>query len=227
MKTRKVLLLVLIALAAGFFYLFDLGRYVTVQSLKDNRERLVALYESHEVLVASAFMLAYVVQTVLYLPGVGVVLSLAAGAVFGVVPGTVYVLIGSTVGAVLAFLVSRTLLRDWVVRRFERRVATIDRGIRESGLSYLLFLRLVPVFPFLLVNLACGATSVDLRTYTVGTLVGNIPGTLIYCNAGASLATIDSARGIVTRPDVFVALLVLGLFSLLPLVYGWLRERQA
>jgi uncharacterized membrane protein YdjX (TVP38/TMEM64 family) len=227
MSARKIALALLIVLLAGAFYLLELDRHVTVESLKENRERLVALYESHAILVASAFMLAYFVQTVLYLPGVGVVLSLAAGAIFGALMGTVYVVIGSTAGAVIAFLVSRTLLRDWVVRRFDRRVATIDRGVRENGLSYILFLRLFPVFPFLLVNLACGATGVSLRTYTIGTLLGNIPGTFIFCNAGASIATVDSVSEIMRDPNVFVALVILGIFSLLPVIYGWMRERRA
>ncbi|OYV74152.1 MAG: hypothetical protein B7Z74_02770 [Deltaproteobacteria bacterium 21-66-5] len=101
---------------------------------------------------------------------------------------------GATVGAILAFLVSRTLLRDWVVKKFGGRMEGIDRGLRENGLSYLLFLRLVPAFPFFLVNLACGVTGLPLRTYALGTLFGIIPGSLVFVNAGASLAAIESVR---------------------------------
>jgi uncharacterized membrane protein YdjX (TVP38/TMEM64 family) len=157
MKAKKVLILLVFAVVAGAFYYLDLSKYLTLESLKANRVRLEDLRAAHAFLFAAAFILVYIVQTAFSLPGAAI-LSLASGAIFGVLQGTVYVVTGATVGAVLAFLVSRTLLRDWVVKNFGGRMEGIDRGLRENGLSYLLFLRLVPAFPFFLVNLACGVT---------------------------------------------------------------------
>ena len=186
MNAKKGTLVLLIAVVVGAFFYFDLGKYLTLDSLKANRLRLEQLRAAHAFLFAAAFVAVYIVQTAFSLPGAAV-LSLASGAIFGVLQGTLYVVSGATVGAVLAFLVSRTLLRDWVVKRFGGRMETIDRGLRESGLSYLLFLRLVPAFPFFLVNLACGVTGLPLRTYALGTLFGIIPGSFVFVNAGSSL----------------------------------------
>ncbi len=214
MTARKGAVIVAVALVVAAFVHFDLGKYLTLGALKGGRTRLVQLQAAHAVLVPAAFVAAYVVQTACSLPGAAV-LSLAAGALFGVFPGTVYVVAGATAGAILAFLASRTLLRGWVAERFGGRMEGIDRGLRESGLSYLLFLRLVPAFPFFLVNLACGITGLPLRTYALGTLVGIVPGSFVYVNAGASLAAVESVSR-VASPRVLGSLALLGLFALLP-----------
>lgn len=224
MNARKGTLFLLIALVVGTFFYFDLGKYLTLASLKENRERLSDLRSAHTVLFAVSFMLVYIVQTAFSLPGAAV-LSLASGAIFGVLQGTVYVVTGATVGAVLAFLVSRTLLRDWVVAKFGARMEGIDRGLRENGLSYLLFLRLVPAFPFFLVNLASGVTGLPLRTYALGTLFGIMPGSLVFVNAGASLAAIESVSQ-VASPRVLGSFALLGLFALLPTIFKIVRKRR-
>ena len=208
MKARKILILLVFAAVVAVFYLLDLGKYLTLESLKANRAHLEMLRAAHAVLFAAVFVLVYVLQTAFSLPGAAI-LSLAAGAIFGVVQGTLLVVTGATVGAVLAFLVSRTLLRDWVVKTFGGRMEAIDRGLRESGLSYLLFLRLVPAFPFFLVNLACGVTGLPLRTYALGTLFGIIPGSLVFVNAGASLAAIERVSQ-VASPRVLGSFALLG-----------------
>ena len=223
MSRARLALVALVALAVGAFFWLDLGRYLTLEHLKANRAVLQALYASHTAAFVLGFIGVYVLQTALSLPGAAV-LSLAAGAVFGVLPATVYVNIGATVGATLAFLLSRTLLRGWAVRRFGWRMGAIDRGLRESGLSYLLFLRLVPVFPFFLINLAAGVTGLPLRTYVIGTMVGILPGSLVYCNAGASLATVESLAQ-VASPRVLGSFTLLGLFSLAPAVYRRFQKR--
>ncbi len=224
MTAGKWALVVSVAVAAGAFFYFDLGRYLTLESLKANRARLDGLRAAHAVLFAAAFVAIYVLQAALSLPGAAV-LSLASGAVFGVLRGTLYVVIGATAGAVLAFLASRTLLRDRVVGRFGARMEAIDRGLREYGFSYLLFLRLVPVFPFFLVNLACGITGLPLRTYALGTLIGIVPGSIVYVNAGASLAAVESVRQVAT-PRVLGSLALLGLFALVPAaVKAWRKRR--
>ena len=224
MKVRKTLLLLAFAAVVAAFHFLDLGKYLTLESLKANRALLTDLRAAHAFLFAAVFILIYIVQTAFFLPGAAI-LSLAAGAVFGVLQGTLFVVSGATVGAILAFLVSRTLLREWVVRKFGARMEGIDRGLRENGLSYLLFLRLVPAFPFFLVNLACGVTGLPLRTYALGTLIGIIPGSLVFANAGASLAAIESV-GQVASPRVLGSFALLGMLALLPTIINVVKKRR-
>ncbi len=224
MNARKIAILAAFAAVAAAFFFLDLGRHLTLDSLKGNRAGLEALRDRHAFLFPALFTLIYIVQTAFSLPGAAV-LSIAAGALFGVVQGTLLAVSGATVGAVLAFLVSRTLLRDWALKKFGERMEAIDRGLRESGLSYLLFLRLVPAFPFFLVNLACGVTGLPLRTYAIGTFFGIIPGGAVYVNAGASLAAIESV-GQVASPRVLASFALLGLFALLPTIVHAVKKRR-
>jgi len=223
-NARKIAILGAFAAVAAAFYILDLGSYLTLESLKGNRASLEALRDTHPFLFPSLFTLVYIVQTAFSLPGAAI-LSLAAGALFGVVQGTLFVVSGATIGAVLAFLVSRTLLRDWVSRKFGGRMEGIDRGLRENGLSYLLFLRLVPAFPFFLVNLACGVTGLPLRTYAIGTFFGIMPGSLVFVNAGASLAAIERVSQ-VAGPRVLGSFALLGLFALMPTIIDVLKKRR-
>jgi uncharacterized membrane protein YdjX (TVP38/TMEM64 family) len=224
MSVRKLLILLVFAAVVAAFFFLDLGKYLTLESLKANRARLEDLRAAHAFLFAAVFVLVYVIQTAFSLPGAAI-LSLAAGAIFGVLQGTLFVVSGATVGAILAFLVSRTLLRDWVVKKFGGRMEGIDRGLRENGLSYLLFLRLVPAFPFFLVNLACGVTGLPLRTYSLGTLFGIMPGSLVFVNAGASLAAIERVSQ-VASPRVLGSFALLGLFALLPTIIKAVKKRR-
>ena len=224
MSAKKVGILAVFAAVVAAFIFLDLGKYLTLESLKANRALLADLRAAHALLFAAGFVLAYVVQTAFSLPGAAI-LSLASGAIFGVLQGTLFVVAGATIGAVLAFLVSRTLLRDWVVRKFGGRMEGIDRGLRENGLSYLLFLRLVPAFPFFLVNLACGVTGLPLRTYALGTLFGIMPGSLVFVNAGASLAAIESVRQVASA-RVLGSFALLGLFALLPTIINVVKKRR-
>ena len=224
MKSRKILILIAFAAVVAAFHFLDLGKYLTLESLKANRVRLTDLRAAHAFPFAAVFVLIYVVQTAFSLPGAAI-LSLAAGAIFGVLQGTLFVVSGATVGAILAFLVSRTLLRDWVVTKFGGRMEGIARGLRENGLSYLLFLRLVPAFPFFLVNLACGVTGLPLRTYALGTLFGIMPGSLVFVNAGASLAAIERVSQ-VASPRVLGSFALLGLFALLPTIINAVKKRR-
>jgi uncharacterized membrane protein YdjX (TVP38/TMEM64 family) len=224
MKAGKILLLLLFAAVAGMFFYLDFGKYLTLESLKANRSRLEDLRAARAFLFAAGFVLIYIVQTAFSLPGAAI-LSLAAGAIFGVLQGTLLVVTGATVGAILAFLVSRTLLRDWVVKKFGGRMEEIDRGLRENGLSYLLFLRLVPAFPFFLVNLACGVTGIPVRTYVLGTLFGILPGSLVFVNAGASLAAIERVSQ-VAGPRVLGSFALLGVLALLPTIVKAVKNRR-
>lgn len=214
---RKAIILALVIAAVAAFYVLDLQGFFTLDALKANRERLEAAYAAHRAAFIAGFILVYTVQTALSLPGAAI-LTLAGGAVFGTVMGTLWVNMGATTGALLAFLLARTLFRDWVTARFGDKMKAFDKGLTESGLSYLLFLRLVPFFPFFLVNLACGITALPVRTYIIGTMLGILPGSFVYANAGASLASIRDLSG-AASPRVLVSLALLGVFALIPAVY--------
>lgn len=225
MNRKKIAVLLAAVVAVLLFFRFDLGRYLTLEALKANREALLRFYASHRAATVAGFMAVYVAQTALSLPGAAV-LSLAAGAIFGTVMGTVYAVIAATIGATLAFLVTRYLLRDAVQKRFGPKLEGMNRELESRGFNYLLFLRLVPVFPFFLINLAAGLTRLPLRTFFAATLFGIIPGGFVYVNAGASLATIDSLAGIVS-PRVLGSFALLGLFALVPALYAKVRKGRS
>ena len=224
MNSRKIILLFCAALAVGLFFWLDLGRFLTLESLKTNRQALLDFYAAHTLAMVAGFMAVYIIQTALSLPGAAI-LSLAAGAIFGSMMGTVYAVISASIGATLAFLVTRYLLRDLVLERFGSRLEGMNRELEQRGFNYLLFLRLVPVFPFFLINLAAGLTRLPLRTFIVGTLLGIIPGGFVFVNAGASLATITSLSGIAS-PRVLGSFALLGLFALIPALYNRFRSSR-
>ncbi|TLY15099.1 MAG: TVP38/TMEM64 family protein, partial [Nitrospirae bacterium] len=157
------------------------------------------------------------VVTALSLPGAAI-LTLAGGFLFGTVLGTVYVNVGATTGATLAFLTARYLLRDWVEKKFGDRLGPIQEGFAKDAFSYLLTLRLIPIFPFFLVNLVSGLTRVNIGTYVVATALGIIPGSFVYAYAGRQLGTINSLKEIAS-PKVLLAFMLLGLLALVPVVY--------
>lgn len=221
MNKKKLLIIVVIAILVLLFFSFDLGRFFTLEALKAHRAQLAVFYAAHRVTMVAAFMSLYVVQTALSLPGAAI-LSLAAGAIFGAVMGTVFANIAATIGATLAFLVTRYLLHDKVERKFGDRMEKLNKELEARGLNYLLFLRLVPLFPFFLINLAAGMTRLPLRTFVIGTMLGIIPGGFVYCNAGASLATITTLRE-VASPRVLGSFALLGLFALAPVIYEKIR----
>ena len=225
MNAKKLLLLLLAALAIGLFFYLDLWRFLTLAALKANRQALADYYAAHRVVAVAGFMALYIVQTALSLPGAAV-LSLAAGAVFGALPGTLYANLAATIGATLAFLVTRYLLRDAILAKFGPKLEGINRELEARGFNYLLFLRLVPLFPFFLINLAAGLTRLPLRTFVVGTMIGIIPGGFVYVNAGASLASINSLRD-VASPRVLGSFALLGLFALVPVLYGKLKKGKS
>ena len=218
---KKIVIIIFGCVALGLIIVFDLQRFLTLAALKANRQALLDYYAAHELITVAGFMAIYIVQTALSLPGAAI-LSLAAGAIFGSVMGTVYANIAATIGATLAFLVTRYLLRDAVLNRFGGRLEGMNRELEERGFNYLLFLRLVPVFPFFLINLAAGLTRLPLRTFFIATMFGIIPGGFVYVNAGASLATIDSLSGIAS-PRVLGSFALLGLFALVPVLYNKIR----
>lgn len=213
----KLLLLLLLVAAVATFFLLDLGAYLTLASLKAQQDGLAALLAERPLLVVGGFFLLYVAATALSLPG-AVILTLAAGAIFGLWLGTLVVSFASAIGASLAFLSSRYLLRDWVKARFGRRVAVIDRGIEQDGAFYLLTLRLIPAFPFFLINLAMGLTAMRLPVFYLVSQIGMLLGTLVYVNAGTQLGSISRTSDILS-PGLIGSFVLLGLF---PLLAKWL-----
>ncbi|HZT82888.1 MAG TPA: TVP38/TMEM64 family protein [Gemmataceae bacterium] len=197
-----------LALGAVGFYALGLQRYISWDYLRGNLDRLQALAGEHLLLAAAAFFAVYVAVTALSLPA-ATALSLIAGAVFGRWLGTGIVLFAATLGATLAFLSSRYVFRDWVQRRFGRRLEAINRGVEKDGAYYLFTLRLVPAVPFFLINLGMGLTPLRTWTFAWVSLVGMLPGTFLYVNAGTAIASVDSPAGVLS-PGVILSLTLLG-----------------
>jgi len=215
--TGKILTGVIFLLGIVAFVYFDLGHYLTLDSLKANRDFLLNYTASNYVLAVAVFILVYILQTTFSLPG-GAILTLAGGFLFGSVMGTLIVNIGATAGATLAFLAARYLLRDWVESKFGDRLGPIQEGFSQNAFSYLMTLRLIPAFPFFLVNLVSGLTRVKLGTYMLATSLGIIPGSFVFAFAGRQLGSINSL-GEIASPPVLLAFTLLGLLALMPMVY--------
>ncbi len=218
-KNKLWLVLALVALIAGFFVL-DLGRYFSLAYLKSSQEQFAALYESRPALVIGVYFAVYVAATALSLPG-ATILTLAAGAIFGLLVGTVIVSFASSIGATLAFLAARFVLRDSVQARLGARLAEIDKGVQKEGAFYLFTLRLVPLVPFFVINLLMGLTKMKTRTFYWVSQLGMLAGTVVYVNAGTQLAQIDSLQGILS-PALIGSFVLLGVF---PLVAKWVLDR--
>ncbi len=202
----------LIVLGILAFRYFELGQYLSLDYLKASQEKFHQLYQSHRFAVIAAYMGIYIAVTALSLPGAAV-MTLAGGGLFGLVVGTITVSFASTIGATLACVVSRFLLQDWVQGKFGDKLATINAGIEKEGAFYLFSLRLVPVFPFFVINLLMGLTKMRLFTFFWVSQIGMLAGTIVYVNAGRQLAQIDSLSGILS-PGVLVSFAVLGLFPI-------------
>ncbi|WAC46097.1 FAD-dependent oxidoreductase [Pseudomonas sp. SL4(2022)] len=213
MNSRKLALMGVILALLGSFFVFDVGQYLNLEALKAQQAALNAQVTAQPWLAAGVFFLAYVAVTALSLPGAAL-MTLLAGALFGLLEGFILVSFASTLGATLAMLSSRFLLRDWVQSRFGQRLAGIDAGIEREGAFYLFALRLVPVFPFFLINLAMGLTRLPARTYWWVSQLGMLPGTLVFVNAGRELGKLDSLAGILS-PGLLGAFVLLGVFPLI------------
>jgi uncharacterized membrane protein YdjX (TVP38/TMEM64 family) len=221
----RILLLLLLAVAIAAFFLLDLGQYLTLDSLKARQAQLASLVEQRPLLTIGGFFLVYVAVTALSLPGAAI-MTLAAGAIFGLLLGTVIVSFASAIGASLAFLSSRYVLRDWVQGRFGKRVSAIDKGIEKDGAFYLLTLRLIPAFPFFLINLAMGLTRMRLPVFYIVSQIGMLAGTVVFVNAGTQLAQIRSTSDILT-PALIGSFVLLGLFPLVAkFVLGAIKRKR-
>jgi uncharacterized membrane protein YdjX (TVP38/TMEM64 family) len=215
--TGKIVVALLFLSAIGVFFLFNLKTYLSLDALKDNRDSLLVFTQDHYVPAVVLFILIYVLQTSFSLPG-ATIMTLAGGFLFGSLWGPLYVNIGATTGATLAFLAARYLFHQWVERKFGDRLGPIQDGFARNAFSYLLTLRLIPFFPFFLVNLLSGLTRVKVSTYVVATAVGIIPGSVVYAFAGRQLGTINALSELVS-PRLLLAFSLLGLLMLVPVIY--------
>jgi len=209
---NKIIVVLTIVLLILLFRILHLDHYLTLSYLKASREQFAHLYAERTVLVIAGYMLIYVVATALSLPG-AVILTLAGGALFGLVTGTIVISFASTVGATLACLVSRYLLRDWVQGRFGDKLERINKGMEEEGGWYLFTLRLIPVFPFFIINLAMGLTRIKISTYYWVSQLGMLPATIVYVNAGKELGKVETLAGILS-PSLIISFVLLGLFPI-------------
>ena len=222
---KRALLMLLVTGLVVSFFAFDLNHYLTLEALKHSQSDFAELRAQSPRLVAGIFFVLYVLATALSLPG-AVILTLAAGALFGLAVGMLLVSFASSIGATLAFLASRFVLRDAVQRRFGDRLKTINDGVARDGALYLFTLRLVPIFPFFLINLLMGLTTLRARTFYWVSQVGMLAGTLVFVNAGTQLAQLQSLSGILS-PGLLFSFVLLGLFPLLAKkMTAWLQARR-
>ncbi|HPA89903.1 MAG TPA: FAD-dependent oxidoreductase [Quisquiliibacterium sp.] len=222
---RWVAVAVVVVLAVLLYRHFELGRLLTLDQLKASRDALVGTYQARPVTTLLIYFGVYVLATALSIPG-ALILTLAGGAMFGLAVGLVVVSFASSLGALLAFLAARYLLRDTVQSRFGRSLAPINEGVRRDGTFYLLTLRLVPVFPFWLINLLMGLTPIGAARFYLVSQIGMLAGTAVYVNAGTQLAAIRTPGDILSA-GLLGSFVLLGLFPLVAkAVVGWLQARK-
>jgi uncharacterized membrane protein YdjX (TVP38/TMEM64 family) len=223
-------LLVLIAGLVVFFAL-DLQRYISFEVLRENREVLRTWVQQKGILAGLIYIVIYAVAVAFSLPG-GAVMSIAGGFLFGTLWGSIYILIGATLGATALFIIAKTALGDVLRAKAGPWLQKMEAGFQENALSYLLVLRLVPLFPFFVVNLVPAFLGVSLVTYVLGTFFGIIPGVVVFASVGAGLGSIFdageafSASDILT-PQILMALLGLAVLALIPVVYKKIKARSA
>jgi len=215
-----------VVFVGGVVAFFALGghRWLDFATLKANRARLLSYTEQHYALMVVAVAVGYIILTALSLPE-GVLLSLAAGFLLGRWVGMAVVVVAATIGSTLAFLAARYLFADAARRKMGPRLQRLSRGFEEDAFGYLLFLRLVPLFPFWLVNLVPAFTPVKPRTFVAATFIGIIPGSFVFCNLGRRLATLESGRDLFDR-ETLLALALLGLLSLVPIAWKKIRKQR-
>tara|TARA_R110002110_G_scaffold415612_7_gene652389 strand:+ start:196105 stop:196869 length:765 start_codon:yes stop_codon:yes gene_type:complete len=220
-------------LIAGFvaFFALDLDRFVSLEALKENRETLRMLVSDNGIVAILAFGAIYAVVIAFSLPG-GAIMTLTGGFLFGALGGGLIVVVGATIGATALFLVARTALGDVLRAKAGPFLSKMEEGFRSNALSYLLVLRLIPLFPFWLVNLVPAFLGVSTTTYIIGTFVGIIPGTFVYASVGNGLgALIDAGQdpdlGIIFRPEILGPLIGLAVLALLPVIYKRIQARKS
>jgi uncharacterized membrane protein YdjX (TVP38/TMEM64 family) len=210
---KKIIVIAVIATAVGLFFWFDIGRFLSLETLQASQQDIEHFVGTSPVSAIGGFFVLYVLVTALSIPGAAI-MTLAAGAVFGLVVGLVLVSFASSIGATLAFLLSRFLLRDYVEQKFQGASEKVNRGIEDEGAYYLFTLRLVPLFPFFVINLVMGLTRLKSWTFYWVSQLGMLGGTVVYVNAGTQLAQIENTADILS-PGLIGSFVLLGIFPLL------------
>ncbi len=211
-RKKKIVILVIVISLIVAFKVFNLGQYLTLSYLKESLDKFNDLYEKHRVLAIAGYFIIYVLTTSLSLPGASP-LGIVGGALFGFWVATLVVSFASTIGATLACFVSRFLLRDWIQRKFSDKIAKVNEGIEKEGAFYLFTLRLIPIFPFWMINLVMGLTKMPLLKFYWVSQIGMLPGTMVYVNAGKELAKIESVKGIFS-PSLIISFALIGIFPI-------------
>jgi pyruvate/2-oxoglutarate dehydrogenase complex dihydrolipoamide dehydrogenase (E3) component/uncharacterized membrane protein YdjX (TVP38/TMEM64 family) len=222
---RSIVVIIVAVLIIGFFA-FDLGQYLTLDYLKSQRQALLDYYGQHQLLMLGVYFCIYVVVTALSLPG-ATIMTLGGGAVFGLATGLLVISFASSIGATLAFLISRFILRDYVQNKFKDKLAAINAGIERDGDFYLFTLRLIPLFPFFVINLVMGLTPMKAWRFYLVSQIGMLPGTIVYVNAGSQLGALESLAGILS-PALLFSFVLLGIFPLLAKkVVEFIKQRRS
>lgn len=214
----------LCVMIVGVSLYYFLGDLLSLSWLRENQGLLENYYQSNGLSMMAGFVALFLVIGLFQLPG-ATLLSVFSGVLFGLPIGPLLVSLGSTLGAVLAFFAARYILRDWVENKFGERLQPIQEGLCENDIHYMLVLRLVPLFPFFLVNIAMGVSSISWEVFMVGTLLGKLPSTWIYANAGSHLVSLKSIADI-TSPGVISALTLLGLLAMTPVIYKQMNKHK-
>ncbi len=222
MKKSALILSILLVVTA--FFVFDLDQSLTLENIKASQAQFEAWRISSPFIVGTSFLAIYISVAALSLPGAAI-MTLTGGALFGVIWGTIIVSFASTIGATLAFIASRFLFKKSIQNQYGNRLQAINRGIEKDGSFYLFTLRLVPVFPFFLVNLLMGLTPIRTTTFFWVSQVGMLAGTIVYVNAGTQLAQISDLTGILSLP-LLVSFIVLGVFPILAKKIMSLAKKQ-
>lgn len=225
-RHRKLLVFVLVAGLVGAFFLTGLNDYLSLAYLKGVHHDAVVFVQENALLSTLGFFLFYIAVTALSLPGAAI-MTLAAGAVFGLFWGMLITSFASSVGATLAMLISRTLLRDWVHTRFAAQLRVVNEGLARDGAFYLFSVRMVPLFPFFIVNLVMGLTAIGTWRFYWVSQVGMLAGTFVFVFAGTQLASVETVADVLS-PGLIAALSLLGLFPLIARkTMGWLERARA
>lgn len=228
-RFSRLLPLAVLAGGLGLFFALGLQDYVSIQALKENRDFLIEFVAEQKILALALYMLIYILAVAFSLPG-GLILTVTGGFLFGAVLGTATVVAAATLGACLLFLAARSALGDYLRTKAGPWLARLSDGFAENAFNYLLVLRLVPLFPFFIVNIVPAFLGVSLRTYFVGTLIGIIPGTAVFATFGAGIGSIldqggDLSLSGVLTPQMIAGLVGLAILAVIPVIYKKIRRR--
>ena len=221
---KKILIALCIAAAIVAIRVFGFDQLLSLETFRQYRDQLLEFTAQHYIPTVAVFILVYIVAVALSIPG-ATILTLTAGFLFGFF-GVIYVNIGASTGAVLAFLVARYLIGDWVQKRYGEKLASFNREIADNGYNYLLTLRFIPLFPFFLINIFAGLTRVPLATFTWTTMVGILPGSFVYIYTGRQLGMIDKPGDILSW-QIILAFVLLGLLALSPVLIKKIMKKKS